>query len=131
MNPRERVLLIVVACLGVGFGGWWAYRQYTGKLASLDADIRKAEEDLDKAETARREAQTGQADWRDFGKQTFSMEANEVKNLLRDELYRIADRAKLRNANVLPGRPAASQSFTASGARMSWPSRLQAVAAGL
>jgi len=95
MNPRERILVIIIGIVGVLAAGRAVKMGYDSKIDSLKGKIRGLERKCETAEAENKLAEEGLKEWMEIGRQTLSMDVSESKELLRTELSRWASTSGL------------------------------------
>lgn len=104
MSKRERILVILICVMGGLLLVRTGVTSYRGGLVERDriienkeGEVRRLELEVEKEKVARRE-------WIQIGEQTLSQNPNEIVNLMREELFRLAEASGLQDVTVNPGR---------------------------
>ena len=107
MNVRERILAIVVGAVLALLAVRAVVLAYTSALGSIGDRIERARKEIGRIRLEKEEARLGMESWIQAGLQTFSMQENEARTLLRDELHRLSAQTGLEEVVVglLPSRP--------------------------
>jgi len=101
MNVREKVLVLLFGVVIVAFVSRTIMRNYSEALQDYGSLKRAQEKKLEKIRAEKQEANFARMLWiEELGPQTLSMDVNEAKTKLRDELYALAGESLLREINV-------------------------------
>jgi hypothetical protein len=100
MNPRERVLMgLIGAAIAVLLGNS-IISAYRSGLKDLDQEIDAKKDQIQKIEFEQEKRLLGMKQWMKAGEQTLSTEEHEARNLLRSELFRLGEQARLKEYDV-------------------------------
>jgi hypothetical protein len=100
MTSREKNLGIAVGVVATIFIGYWGANQYQQARTDLDRQIQKKKEERNAVDRDRKRTVERADLWRDYGRQTLSMDPNEVQTRLRNELHRLAEECNLKDVRL-------------------------------
>jgi len=100
MTSREKNLAIAVGAVAVVFVGYWGVNQYRQAKADLDRQIERKKNERNQVRRDKDLAVERADLWRNYGRQTRSMDLNEVQTRLRNELHRLAEECGLQDVRL-------------------------------
>lgn len=100
MNPREKRMVLVLGALLALLVAWTVQNQYRKKIAALDAELARLENDRNRIELDQNRLRHGMEAWSQAGQQTLAEDDGKAQTLFRPDIDALVQEVGLKNGSV-------------------------------